>query len=455
MPKTKSIFICNACGATSPQWLGKCPQCLKFGTLIEEITTTPSTSGSKNKRERSNFITKALPIDKIHEKQIQRTSTGLEELDTVLGGGIVQGSLILLGGDPGIGKSTILTQVMANLSQQQKVLYVCAEESTAQVKMRCTRLNLNAPNLYLLNETCIEDILESITDEKFVVIDSIQTVYTSELSSVAGSVGQIRECASKIQKIAKSREITFFLVGHVTKEGSLAGPKVLEHIMDTVLYFEGELEEQYKVLRAVKNRFGSIMEVGVFEMTSEGLFGIQDYSGLFLSQGRGKASGCSILPTQTGNRCMMVELQTLLAKTPYGMPRRMPIGIDQNKLILLIALLEKRCNLSFHSYDVYMNAMGGIKINEPAIDLAICSALISAIKDKPIDGDTALFGEVGLTGEIRATQFAEKRINEAIKMGFKRIIFPKKNYTSVQKFQNSIELIPVSYISQIFEKLFS
>lgn len=454
MAKSKSIYVCNACGATSPQWLGKCPQCLTFGTLIEEITESQPSTTVRQKRERSSFASKAMPIDKIHEEQIQRTSTGLQELDTVLGGGIVQGSLILLGGDPGIGKSTILTQVLAHLSKSQKVLYVCAEESTAQVKMRCSRLNLNSPNLYLLNETCLEDILESITDEKFVVIDSIQTVYTSELSSVAGSVGQIRECASKLQKIAKSKAITFFIVGHVTKEGSLAGPKVLEHIMDTVLYFEGELEEQYKVLRAVKNRFGSVMEVGVFEMTSEGIFGVQDYSGLFLSEGRGKASGCSIIPTQTGNRCMMVELQTLLAKTPYGMPRRMPLGIEQNKLILLIALLEKRCNLSFHTYDVYMNAMGGIKLNEPAIDLAICSALISALKDKPIDGNTALFGEVGLTGEIRGTQFAEKRINEAIKMGFKRVIFPKKNYANVKKFEDSIELVPISFISQIFDKVF-
>ena len=454
MAKAKSIFICNGCGATSPQWLGKCPHCLKFGTFVEEVTESAQQPTTKLKRERSKTASKALPLDKIHEEQIQRTSTGLQELDTVLGGGLVQGSLILLGGDPGIGKSTILTQVMANLSQKEKVLYVCAEESTAQVKMRCSRLNLNSPNLYLLNETCLEDIFDNITDEKFIVIDSIQTVYTSELSSMAGSISQIRECASKIQKIAKSRAITFFIVGHVTKEGSLAGPKVLEHIMDTVLYFEGELEEQYKVLRAVKNRFGSIMEVGVFEMTSEGIFGVQDYSTLFLSQGRGKASGCSIIPTQTGNRCMMVELQTLLAKTPYGMPRRMPIGIDQNKLILLIALLEKRCNLSFHSFDVYMNAMGGIKINEPAADLAVCSALISAIKDKAIDGNTALFGEVGLTGELRGTQFAEKRINEAVKMGFKRVIFPKKNYPSVQKYENSIELIPISYISQLFDKLF-
>ena len=378
----------------------------------------------------------------------------MEELDTVLGGGIVPGSLVLIGGDPGIGKSTLLTEVSAHLSKKQKVLYVSAEESCSQVKLRCARLKLDSSNLLLLNETCLEDIEDAIEDEKFVVIDSIQAVYTSELSSAAGSVGQVRECAGKLQRLAKSRGITFFIVGHVTKEGALAGPKVLEHIMDTVLYFEGEKEDNYKILRAYKNRFGSVQEVGVFEMTGEGIFGVSDYSDIFLSPSRGEAAGCCVTPAETGNRCMMVELQTLLAKTAFGMPRRMPLGIDSNKLIVLIAVLEKRCGIPFYNQDVYLNAMGGIRLNEPAVDLAVCAALAGAYKNRPIDTDCAVFGEVGLTGEARGVTFAEKRVNECVKMGFKKVVFPAKNFKSVKKFEDKIELVPVRTVGEMIRKLF-
>ena len=453
MAKSKSVYVCSECGTQSPQWLGRCPSCGKFGTLVEEITETPSPQKAA-KRERSPSARTPVPLCDVQEEKFARVSSGIAELDTVLGGGIVPGSLVLIGGDPGIGKSTLLTEVSAFLSQTQKVLYVSAEESCSQVKMRCARLHLNSSKLLLLNETCLEDIEEAITDEKFVVIDSVQAIYTSELSSAAGSVGQVRECAAKLQRIAKSRGITFFIVGHVTKEGALAGPKVLEHIMDTVLYFEGEREENFKILRAYKNRFGSVQEVGVFEMTGEGIFGVSDYSGIFLSENRGEAAGSCVTPSETGNRCMMVEIQTLLAKTVYGLPRRMPLGIDYNKLVLLIAVLEKRCGLPFFNQDVYLNAMGGIRLNEPAVDLALCAALASGFKNTPIDKFTAVFGEVGLTGEVRGVTFAEKRVNECIKMGFKTVLFPAKNFKSVKKFEDKIKLIPVQYVSQMLKALF-
>ena len=416
MAKTKSVYICSECGAMSPQWMGKCPSCHQFGTLVEEITQAEP-AAQKLKKPRSAGRAAPVPLSAVKEERYARVSSGIAEFDTVLGGGIVPGSLVLIGGDPGIGKSTLLTEVSAHLSAKHKVLYVSAEESCSQVKMRCNRLNLNSENLLLLNETCLEDIEEAITDEKFVVVDSIQAVYSSEMSSAAGSVGQVRECAGKLMRIAKSHGITFFIVGHVTKEGALAGPKVLEHIMDTVLYFEGEREESFKILRAVKNRV--------------------------------------VTPSETGNRCMMVEIQTLLAKTAYGLPRRMPLGVDNNKMILLIAVLEKRCGIPFYNQDVYLNAMGGIRLAEPSIDLAVCAALASGFKNVAVDKYTAVFGEVGLTGEVRGVTYAEKRVNECIKMGFKRILFPAKNFKSVKKFENQIQLVPVAYVNQMISKLFS
>ena len=454
MAKTKSVYVCSECGAQSPQWLGRCPGCGKFGTLVEEIAESAAPAAKKEKRERSANFRRPVPLSEVREEHFERVSSGIGELDTVLGGGIVPGSLVLIGGDPGIGKSTLLTEVSAHLSKKQKVLYVSAEESCSQVKMRCARLKLDSSNLLLLNETCLEDIEDAIEDEKFVVIDSIQAVYTSELSSAAGSVGQVRECAGKLQRLAKGRGITFFIVGHVTKEGALAGPKVLEHIMDTVLYFEGEKEDNFKILRAYKNRFGSVQEVGVFEMTGEGIYGVSDYSDIFLSENRGQAAGSCVTPSETGNRCMMVEIQTLMAKTAYGLPRRMPLGVDYNKLVLLIAVLEKRCGMPFYNQDVYLNAMGGIRLAEPAVDLAVCAALASGYRNQPIEKYTAVFGEVGLTGEVRGVTFAEKRVNECIKMGFKRVVFPAKNFKSVKKFEGKIELVPVQYVGQMLRKLF-
>ena len=456
--KTKaptSQFVCSTCGYTAPKWLGRCPDCGEFNTMQEEIVRVAETPKTENHRGVSVMKTRALPLSKIGYEKFDRVKSGISEFDTVLGGGIVRGSLVLLGGDPGIGKSTLLTQVSAHLAQTQDspTLYVSAEESCSQVKMRCERLGLNSDNLLLLNETCLEDIENSLGESKFVVIDSIQAVYTETLSSAAGSVGQVRECAAKLMRIAKSQNITFFIIGHVTKEGALAGPKVLEHIMDTVLYFEGQQEDNYKLLRAVKNRFGSAQEVGVFEMTDAGVKSVRDYADLFLSETRGLAAGSAVTPSESGNRCMNVEIQTLISKTPYGQPRRMSLGVDYNKLVVLIAVLEKRCGIPFFNADVYINAMGGIKLNEPSVDLAICAALASAANDVPIDKYTALFGEVGLTGEIRPVTYADKRVNECIKTGFKRVILPAKNMKACEKYKDKIELIPVRYVGQMIKEL--
>ena len=455
MPVNKlpqSQFVCSQCGYTAPKWLGKCPDCGQFNTMQEELIK-PAEAAKTARPALSNMASRALPLSKVGFERTERVPSGIGEFDTVLGGGIVRGSLVLLGGDPGIGKSTLLTQVSAHLAKTRKVLYVSAEESCSQVKMRCNRLGLDSENLYLLNETCLEDIEASLGDAEVVVIDSVQAIYTEALSSASGSVGQVRECAARLMRIAKSKNVTFFIIGHVTKEGALAGPKVLEHIMDTVLYFEGRQEDNFKLLRAVKNRFGSVQEVGVFEMTETGVKSVSDYSEIFLSETRGNAAGSAVTPSESGNRCMNVELQTLITKTVFGMPRRLPIGIDYNKLVVLIAVLEKRCGIPFFVSDVYINAMGGIRLLEPSVDLAVCAALASAASDVPIDKYTALFGEVGLTGEVRPVTYAEKRVNECIKTGFKRVILPAKNMKTCEKYKDKIELVPVSYVNQMIKAL--
>ncbi len=451
MAKTNTVFVCSECGATSPRWLGRCPSCGKFNTLAEEVVAPPV---EKPTKKSVYSLPHARPLREVGYEKFERVSSGICEFDNVLGGGIVAGSLILLGGDPGIGKSTILTQIAANLSAKHKVLYFSAEESCSQVKMRAERLKLTCQDLLLVNGTRIDDLENELDGVEYCVVDSIQAVYTDDLSSSSGSVGQVRECATKLMRLAKSRNITFFIIGHVTKEGALAGPKVLEHIMDTVLYFEGENQENYRILRAVKNRFGNVSEVGVFEMTGEGIIPVSDYSGIFLSESRGEEAGCSVTPAQTGNRCMNVEIQTLITKTTFGQPRRMSLGIDYNKLTLLLAVLERRCGLHFSSNDVYVNVMGGIKLNEPACDLALCAALASAYLDKPIDRYTAAFGEVGLTGEVRAVQYAEKRVQECVKMGFKRVLLPAKNLKSVSKYADKISIVPVLYLGTMIKNLF-
>lgn len=450
--KNNTVFVCAECGATSPRWLGRCPACGKYNTMAEEVAPAPAASSKKGRP--SSSTPRAEKLADVAYRDFNRTSSGISEFDSVIGGGIVQGSLILLGGDPGIGKSTLLTQIAAHLAGGHRVLYFSAEESCSQVKLRAERLGLANGELLLLNETCIDNLEAELDGVEFCIIDSIQAVYTDDLSSSAGSVGQVRECASRLMRIAKSRGITFFIIGHVTKEGALAGPKVLEHIMDTVLYFEGENQENFRILRSVKNRFGNVSEVGVFETTDGGIIPVTDYSGIFLSESRGEEAGSAVTPARTGNRCMNIEIQTLISKTTFGQPRRMSLGIDYNKLVLLLAVLEKRCGINLGSFDVYVNVMGGMRLSEPASDLALCAALASSYLDKPIDKYTAAFGEVGLTGEVRAVAYAEKRVAECVKMGFKKVLVPAKNMKSVAKYMDRIDIVPVLYAGTMIRDLF-
>ena len=417
--------------------------------MVEETVQPETVAGSI-----SVPVSKPTPLKDIKDEKYQKIKSGISELDTVLGGGIVPYSIVLIGGDPGIGKSTILTQVSGELSKEHKVLYVSAEESLSHVKLRCDRLGIVGENLTVLNECRLEGIETVSKDYDFIVIDSIQAIYLSDFSGSAGSVGQVRECASRLMRLAKTQNKTIFVIGHVTKDGNIAGPKVLEHIMDTVLYFEGEPQDSVKVLRAVKNRFGSAQEVGVFEMTETGVKEVKDYNGVFVSNGRGAQPGSVVTQLMSGNRCMPVEIQCLTSKTVFGMPRRMPLGIDYNKMVLLIAVLERKAYLPFFNQDVYVSAVGGIKINEPSADLAIALSLASANKNAVIDKNITAFGEIGLTGEVRAVSYAEKRVLSAIKLGFKKVIIPKRNYDSVKKYQDKIEIIPVSYLSEAL-KLFS
>lgn len=443
MAKKGSKYVCQECGGQSPQWLGKCPHCGRFGTMVEEIDEAPAVKGTI-----SIPASKPTLLKDIEKQHYQRVKTGLNELDTVLGGGIVPYSIVLIGGDPGIGKSTILTQVAGSLSKTEKVLYVSAEESLSHVKLRCDRLNIAGENLTVLCESRLEEIENVSKDYDYIIVDSIQAIYLSELSSSQGSVAQIKECASRLMRLAKTSKKTVFVIGHVTKDGAIAGPKVLEHIMDTVLYFEGEPQDSLKILRAVKNRFGSAQEVGVFEMTEQGIKEVKDYNGVFMSEERGAQAGSVVTQSISGNRCMPVEIQTLISKTVFGMPRRMPIGVDYNRMVLIIAVLERKAYIPFFNQDVYVNAMGGIKLNEPSSDLAIALSLASAVKNAPVNKGVTAFGELGLTGEVRAVSFAEKRLLNALKLGFKTVVVPKRNYDAVKKYADKIEIIPVSYLSQ-------
>lgn len=446
---TKSKYVCSECGYISPQWLGKCPGCDKFATLIEEVEETAQPLFKKS-------ISRVTPV-KVSEVQKEKTvriKSGINELDTVLGGGIVPSSLVLVGGDPGIGKSTLLTQVAINLSSRYKILYVSAEESVAQLKMRCDRISPTC-DFMAINESRLESIIDACDGYDFLIIDSIQAVYTEDLSSSMGSVAQVKECASRLMKLAKSSNITVFIIGHVTKEGAIAGPKVLEHIMDTVLYFEGEPQDNYKLLRSVKNRFGSSQEIGIFEMKDNGIYGVENYDNIFVSDEIGKNAGSIITPSISGNRCMMVEIQCLLSKTVFGNPRRMPLGIDYNKLVLMLAVLEKRAYIPLFNQDCYLNAMGGIKLTEPSIDLALICSIASAEKEIAIPNNFAVFGEVGLTGEVRPVTSCEKRVKECIKRGIKKIILPLGNIKTLSAYKDKVELIGVKHVYQAVKLLFS
>lgn len=452
--KIKNVFVCSECGAESPKWLGKCPSCGEWNTLIEELREQQADTGKKSASSGKVFT--PVTINDISESDEIRYDTHVNELNRVLGGGIVKGSLVLLGGDPGIGKSTLLLQICGYLGKSLKILYVSGEESRRQIKLRAGRLNVSTPNLFLLAETDIESIINTIIIEKpdLVMIDSIQTMTHSTISSAAGSVSQVKECTQALMRCAKGEEISIFVVGHVNKDGAIAGPKVLEHIVDAVLYFEGERNLPYRILRAVKNRYGSTNEIGVFEMSNEGLCEVENPSLMLLSGRPVDVSGTCVACIMEGSRPILAEVQALVTKTGFGTPRRMSTGFDYNRMSLILAVLEKRAGFLFSSLDTYVNIIGGLKLDEPAADLSVALALVSGLTDIPIRDDVFVFGELGLAGEIRSVSNAELRVNEAARLGFKKCIIPKSSLAKLVNPQKyGIEIIGVSSISQAITAL--
>jgi DNA repair protein RadA/Sms len=458
MAKSKSlklVFVCQQCGAQQPRWMGKCPDCGEWNSLIEErpATATPESSprgGLFRMRE-----TPTVAYQDIESQDDARQSSGIEEFDRVLGGGIVPGSLVLIGGDPGIGKSTLLLEVSDKLANHYgKVLYVSGEESERQIKLRGERLGINPAGLYLLPETCLERIFQEIDrlDPQAIVVDSVQTVFSMKLESAPGSVSQVREVAGQFLMLAKNRAVPVFLIGHVTKDGAIAGPKTLEHIVDTVLYFEGERHHNHRIIRAVKNRFGAANEIGVFEMTARGLVPVLNPSGLFLNERPVGVSGSVVTACIEGTRPMLVELQALVTSTKYPTARRMAQGVDQNRVSLLMAMLEKRLGMQVLGDDVFVNVAGGMTIDEPAADLGIVAAIASSFRNLPVDERTAVFGEVGLAGEVRATSQASVRVREAYAMGFKRCVMPNGNVTGLD-YDDGIEVVGVRNVSDALEAL--
>ncbi len=451
MSKNKTVFVCSGCGYESPKWMGKCPACNEWNSFYEEKVVSSSNLKSGKKKE----ISKPIELNKIEGKSESKISTGFNELDRVLGGGLVNGSLILLGGEPGIGKSTLILQICNKIKTDGKVLYISGEESGEQIKLRADRLGVKNDNLLFLSETNIENIEENILliNPKLVIIDSIQTMFSEEITSAPGSVSQVREITAKIMRTCKENGITTILIGHVTKDGNIAGPRVLEHMVDTVLYLEGERYFSYRMLRGVKNRFGSTNEIGMFEMQSEGLVEITDPSKVLISEREENPSGSVIIATMEGTRPLLVEFQALTTPTVFGMPRRTANGIDYNRLAVLIAVLEKKLGLNLGNQDVYLNVVSGLKINEPAIDLGIIAATVSSFKNLPIDTGIVVLGEVGLTGEIRSVNLIEKRLKEAEKLGFKRCIIPESN-RKLLKENYKLDIIGVKNINEAMKSLF-
>lgn len=454
MQKIKTFFQCQTCGSTSPKWLGKCPDCGAWNSFAEEkkesITRHSSLVAHFGKSE-------PQALSSITGGTGQRISTGIKELDRVLGGGIVSGSVILVGGDPGIGKSTLLLQVLSGVAGKLgRVLYVSGEESPEQVKIRAERLSINSDDIILLPETSLEAIIHTATNlvPKAMVIDSIQTVYTEEIISAPGSVSQVRECAAKLMLFAKRSDVPVFLVGHVTKEGTIAGPRVLEHIVDTVLYFEGDRGHAYRILRTVKNRFGSTNEIGIFEMSDGGLLEVDNPSELFLLERPLNVSGSTVVASMEGTRPLMVEIQSLVSQTNFGMPRRTTIGVDFNRVNLLVAVLEKKAGFHLGGMDIFVNVVGGLRLIEPAVDIGIITTVASSLKDVPVDPKIFVFGEVGLSGEIRAVAQAETRIKEAAKIGFRRAVIPIGNSEKI-KSNSGLEIIGVRNVEDCLEAVFS
>lgn len=451
MAKAKSVFVCNECGYESPKWLGKCPACGAWNTFFEQkIVESKSTATGRSIKE------KAAPqvLDNVVGKTDTRMDTGIGELNRVLGGGLVNGSLVLLGGEPGIGKSTLILELCDKITGTGKVLYVSGEESAEQVKIRADRLGIKNSNIMFLGETDIDVIEETILamEPKLVIIDSIQTMYSEEITSAAGTVSQVREITARIMRVCKGHRITTIIIGHVTKDGNIAGPRVLEHMVDTVLYLEGERYFSYRILRSVKNRFGSTNEIGMFEMRNEGMVEIKNPSQILISDREDNPPGSILVASVEGTRPLLIELQALTTPTVFGLPRRAANGIDYNRLTMLIAVLEKKTGLPLGSQDVYLNVVSGIKLVEPAVDLGTCLVVASSFKNYALPKDMVAIGEVGLTGEIRAVNMIEKRIKEVEKMGFKTCIIPESN-KKLLKDDYKIDIIGVRTINEAMKKV--
>lgn len=448
--KVKNVYVCSECGFESAKWFGKCPGCGKWNTMIEEVRETSLKGNSISAQHRAPV--RAVPISQISTSEEERYHTGINEMDRVLGGGIVKGSLILITGEPGIGKSTILLQVCGTLGQSLKILYVSGEESARQIKLRAQRLGVNSDNLFILTETDIQAVIEQIRTDKpdLVMIDSIQTMNCTDLSSSPGSVSQVRECTAAVMRVVKALEIPTILVGHVNKDGAIAGPKVLEHIVDTVLYFEGDRQMSYRILRAEKNRYGSTNEIGVFAMEENGLRQVENPSLALLSGRPTNVSGTCVTCVMEGSRPILAEIQGLATSSGYGTPRRMSTGFDYNRMSLLLAVLEKRAGFYFANLDTYVNVVGGLRLDEPASDLAVALSLVSSLKDRPIAEKTIAFGEIGLAGEIRAVAHAEARISEANRLGFRRCVLPYQSLKHIARRYEPIELVGVKNVREAF-----
>ncbi|MBQ8823926.1 MAG: DNA repair protein RadA [Ruminococcus sp.] len=452
MPKSKTIYRCTECGYETSKWYGQCPSCRSWNSMEEDIPIQ-SASNSRNKRKKEDLSNQILDLEDIDTKQDVRYFTGISELDRVLGGGLVKGSIVLLGGEPGIGKSTLLLQICQFLGNSHSVLYVSGEESARQIKLRAQRLNVTTKNLFLLTVTDAQSISDTIISQRpeIVIIDSIQTMQISEISSSPGSLTQVRECTNLFMHTAKSCEIPIFIVGHVNKDGAIAGPKVMEHIVDTVLYFEGERNFSYRLLRAVKNRFGSTNEIGVFEMLEHGLKEVTNPSAMLLDGRPKDVSGTCVSCVMEGSRPILAEVQVLVTKSNFSAPRRMADGFDYNRMAIIIAILEKHLGLFYGTLDVYLNVVGGFKLDEPSGDLAVALCLYSSLIDKPIEPDIAAFGEIGLGGEIRSISHISQRVKEAERMGFRMCIIPSQSLSNINTNELKIKVKGVDNLKQTFD----
>jgi len=450
MKQKKSIYICQSCGYQALKWLGRCPDCGEWNSMLEEPVK------SERKGKPSSDMSQPQTLDAISLAPEMRLRTGMVEFDRTLGGGVVPGSLILIGGDPGIGKSTLILQVLDRLSRQScRALYLSGEESPQQIKLRAERLSVHSGELYIMTGTCIEDFFEKLAPIKpdLVAVDSIQTVYTNDMASAPGSVGQVREVAARLMTFAKKSGVPIFLIGHVTKEGAIAGPKLLEHLVDTVLYFEGDKGHVFRILRSVKNRFGPTNEIGVFEMKDTGLEEVGNPSRIFLEERPQDVPGSVVIPCLEGTRPVLVEIQALVGPSPLGMPRRTAIGVDHNRISLLVAVLGKRLGMELGDQDIFVNVAGGLKVDEPAADLGIVSAMMSSFLNKPVDRNLVVFGEVGLAGEIRGVSQPDLRIREAKKMGFSRCLLSRNNFEGATPPDN-IALCGVESTQELYDLLF-